>query len=73
MYSAADCAPSWSQTNPPNATRERDVKRRQLQTLRDADLVVALVEEAEVEGEQQAYDADEHQPEPQRLAQEQGD
>ncbi len=51
---------------------DKDVEGRQLQALGDAHLLVLLVEDAEIEGEQHDDDAEEGQPEPGGLAEEIG-
>lgn len=50
--------------------RHRDVPRGQQQTFSHADLVVVLVEHAQVEGQQGRDNACEQQPDPNGLAQE---
>jgi hypothetical protein len=58
----------------PGAEQQRhaDVAGRQQQALAHADLVVVLVQHAQVEGQQRDHDADEGQPDPGWLAHEVG-
>lgn len=48
-----------------------DVERRQFQAFGDADLMVVAVQDTKVQHQQRQDDAHEHQPQPDRLAEEQ--